>query len=200
MQSEPISSSGPVPPGKPPSPQKTRKTRLLLLSGIVLLVLVVSSILAVVLLPKKPSTSGPSTPTVPAGFQQFSSTYFSIIYPLGWSVNPTTSPIGDEFYNPAQSFDVSIDLNESGLNEYEYTALLCSGPLDTNSSSPDNVKIGGVSWVRRTCDNPPFHTVVEAAFHQGNLFSITYFSNQDNFSADAAQYYQPMEQSFTFLS
>lgn len=60
------------------------------------LLLVVSGILAVVLLPRGSSegtTSGPtatsipagptatSTPTVPAGFQQFSNGYYSIIYP-----------------------------------------------------------------------------------------------------------------------
>lgn len=42
--------------------------------------------------------------------------------------------------------------------------------------------------------------MVESVVHNGNVFSINYFSLQATYSRDAAQYYQPMEQSFTFLS
>jgi hypothetical protein len=190
----------PNPPVQSPPPRKANKT-ILLLSGIVLLVLVVSSILAVTLLPRGASPAGPTTPTVLAGFQRFSNSYFSIIYPQGWTAQAITAPIGEDFSSSsAQGLEVTLNLNADATDASLYPALLCSGIQYTHTSPPDSVKIAGVFWSRRTCDASIMHTVVEAGFHNGVLFVITYYSKQDDFSANAARYYQPMEQSFTFLN
>jgi hypothetical protein len=194
MQPEPIS------PGEPPTPPKARKTRLLLLGGITLLVLIiVSSLLAVALLPKKAATSGPSTPTIPAGFQPFSTPYFSIIYPQGWSINPGTSPISYEFYGgSAQTLYVYVD--PTGGVPFIETGIDCSFLPYVTISGPSDVTFAGEAWSRRTCDTNFDRTVVEAVNHNGTLFTIMYSSLLENFDLDVAQYYQPMERSFKFLS
>lgn len=207
MQAEPIPPTEPTPPAGRPAPRKASRT-VLLLSALVLLV-VVGGILAVALLPRKPATPGAaatstptiaatSTPTLPAGFQSFSNNYFSMIYPQNWTLSaPDISPDGEQFAGSLQTFTVYIDTT-GNANPTRDTQAFCLG--STNVSAPTMVTIGGDQWVRTSCDHFGGHFVDEEVVHHGVGFNIIYNSLINNYPADAAQYYQPMERSFTFLN
>lgn len=198
----------PVGPGGPPP--KKGKTGLIIGIVVVLLVLIVGGILGVVLLKKGPNTPGTTgtsatatpkataTQAVPSGFKQFSNTDFSVIYPQDWTAKSSSN--GEQFTSASgQIFEV--DITSGGSDASVFDDAYC-GVIGKVTAGPTTVTIGGEQWTQEECQDQDgtLDSVVEAVAHNGNLFSIAYLSLIDTIQTDKTQFYQPMEQSFKFLS
>lgn len=202
----------PAGPGGPPP--KKGKTGLIIGIVVVLLVLIIGGILGVVLLRKgsnTPGTTGTSatatpkataTQAVPSGFQKFSNSDFSVVYPQAWTAK--ASGTGEQFTSASgQIFEVDVNQGTGSANNAAaaFDDTYCS-IIGNVTAGPTTVTIGGEQWTQEECQDKDgtLASVVEAVAHNGNLFSIAYLSLLDTFQTDKTQFYQPMEQSFKFLS
>ena len=195
-------------PGAPPP--KKGKSGLIIGIVVVLLVIIVGGVLAFALLKKGPNTTGTNgtsatatpkataTQAVPSGFQQFSNSNFSVIYPQAWTAKASSS--GEQFTSASgQIFEV--DITSGGSDPSVFDSAYC-GVIGKVTAGPTTVTIGGEKWTQEECQDQDgtLDSVVEAVAHNGNLFSIAYLSLIDTIQTDKTQFYQPMEQSFKFLS
>ena len=208
---------GAPPPGFPggpggPPPKKGGRSGLIIIIVIVLLVIIIGGVLAFVFLGGKkntgntPGSSATNTPAatatqaVPSGFKTFSNADFSVIYPQDWKTKTTSSGAGEQFSSTTgQVFEV--DITKGASDAAAFDTAYC-GAIGKVTAGPTAVTIGGAQWTREECEDKAgsFHTVVESVTHNSNLFSIAYLSLAPTYAVDKSQFYQPMEQSFKFLS
>jgi hypothetical protein len=198
-----------------PPPKKGKGGLIAIISIIVVVVIVGGVVAALALSGKKsntgtntgnnpsatPTTAATPTASVPSGFQKFTGTAFSLNYPSGWTAKAASSSDGEDFNGPSgQIFQVLIQPNGDQAQIPTFLDTLCS-IFGKPIGSPTTVTIGGQQWQQETCgDNGTPVGTVEATVHQGQLFSIDYFSLATDFASDKTQYYGPMEQSFAFTS
>ncbi len=203
------------------APPKKSKTGLIILIVVILVVLIGGGVAAAVALGGKkgspttgnsntPTTStptpgvtpSPTTPSIPSGFQQFSNSNFSVIYPSAWTAKSDSSSNGGEDFTSTtgQLFQVLIEPTGTQDEIPTYLDTLCS-IFGTKIGSVTTVTIGGQQWQQETCgDNGTPDGTVEAVIYKGQLYSIDYASLAGGFTTDQTQYYTPMEQSFKFNS
>jgi hypothetical protein len=147
--------------------------------------------------PTTPSSSG----NAPAGFQQYSGSLFSINYPSDWVLEPSTQATGTTSFTGSQGQIFQVDVEDSGAEDINQLLTLFCQTLSDTAGSPTTITIGGQQWQRRVCEsNGQPAAAIEAVTYNGHIFSISYFSLAGTYATDATQYYQPMEQSFAFLS
>jgi hypothetical protein len=204
-------------PGVPPK----KKSRAGLIIGIVvvLLIIIIGGIVAVALLGGK-KNSGPTsnatatvaatatpvataTPSIPAGFQQFTSpdNTFSIVYPSDWTKDSSSEGTGAQFVGTAGQIFIVTNGGAGQGDPATNDAAFC-GALGGPPSAPKQVTISGQQWTQEECDNSSGtqHAAVDSVSYKGNLYLIAYASPKATYASDNTKYYQPMEQSFQFLS
>ena len=179
---------------------------------VVLLILIIGGILAVALLGGKKNnnntsnnspTSVPATATqsVPNGFKSFSNSDFSLIYPQDWTPATSSSSDNGETFTSATGQEFEVDVSQGESDPKAFDDIFCS-VIGSVTAGPTTVSIAGEQWTQEECEDQDgtLHAVIEAVVHNGNLFSITYFSLGDTYPTDKTQFYQPMEKSFQFKS
>jgi hypothetical protein len=207
----------PPQPGFPPGGpivSRSRKGRgglFAIIAIIVVVVLIVGVVGVLAFASKKPNgtnttsstpTTAPTpTPSVPAGFQKFSNTQFSVIYPSDWASQAGTGGGGENFTSTTgQLFQVIIQPGSDQSTVPTLLATLCS-IFGKPIGSVTTVTIGGQPWQQETCGDHgvPVGTV-EATIHQNEIFSIDYASLVGTYATDKTQFFAPMERSFAFAS
>ncbi len=201
-----------------PPPQKKGKGLLIAIISIIVVVVIVVGVVAALALSNNksntttntnsntpaatPTTAATPTPGVPAGFQQFSNSEFSVAYPSGWTAKASSSGDGEQFTGPtAQVFQVDVNPNTPAGQESTFNTAFCQVLNSKGKGTPTTVTIGGQTWQQLDCqDDGNLHAVVESVVYKGALYSIAYLSLSTTFTSDRAQFYTPMEQSFAFAS
>ncbi len=146
-------------------------------------------------------TTPPSSGNAPAGFKQYSGSLFSINYPEDWTLEPSTQANGTTSFTGSQGQIFQVDVENSGDEDINQLLTLYCQTLSDTAGSPTTITIGGQQWQQRVCEsNGQPAAAIEAVTYKGHIFSISYFSLAGTYATDATQYYQPMEQSFVFLS
>jgi hypothetical protein len=200
-----------------PPPQKKGKGLLIAIISIIVVVVIVIGAVAVLALggnksnttannsntpAATPTTAATPTPSVPAGFQQFSNSQFSVAYPSDWTAKATSSGSGEQFTGPAaQVFEVDINQGAATGQENTFNATFCQAINPKGKGTPTTITIGGQTWHQLDCqDDGSLHAVVESVAYKDALYSIAYLSLSPTFTSDKAQFYTTMEQSFAFLT
>ncbi len=205
----------PTAPPAVPVPQAARRRKLGLIALLVLIVLGVALSAGLVALGlggkgpfaslgKHPTPTATATPSAPPGFLLYTNLdhSFKLIYPKTWKKSASDSGVGVKFDGPAnQTFQVENDgANQSDPAVADTTFCLI---LSGNPGSPHNVIVAGQRWTQEACDSLSFlgnvHAVIEAISYKGNIYLLSYSSDQTTFGQDDARYFSLMEKSFTFL-
>ncbi len=207
----------PPQPGFPPPggsfsspPRKKGRGGLIAIITIIVIVVLIIGVVGVLALGKKPNstTGSSSTPTVapsptssvPAGFQKFSNSQFSIEYPGDWTAKSGSSGEEDFTSQAGQIFQIIVQPGQDQSEIATLLSTLCS-IFGKPIGSVTTVVIGGQPWQQETCgDNGNPTGTVEATLHQTSVFSIDYASLGGTYTADKPQFFTPMEQSFAFAS
>ncbi len=198
-----------------PPPKKSKKGLIIGIAVVLLVVIIGCAVVGVLVTRQGSSTSSTTsgnaatattaptataTASVPAGFQKFSNDSFSIYYPADWEAKPESDG-GEQFSSSqGQVFQVNITAGAGANSAKTFDDAYCR-VIGKQTADLTTVTIGGQQWTREECEDEAgtFHSVVEAVNYKGQLFSIAYLSLKPTFDLDKAQYYSPMEQSFTFL-
>lgn len=201
-----------------PPPQKKGKGLLIAIISIIVVVVIVVGVVAALALggnksnsttntnsntpAASPTTAATPTPSVPAGFQQFSNSQFSVAYPGDWTAKASSSGDGEQFTGPtSQVFQIDINQDTPAGQESAFNAAFCQVLNSKGKGTPTTVTIGGQTWQQLDCqDDGSLHAVVESVVYKGALYSIAYLSLSPTFASDKTQFYSPMEQSFAFAS
>ncbi len=158
------------------------------------------------------SSSSKATPTpsvravaaVPAGFTTFKNTDFRLAYPTGWAKQNPANGKGVQYQGPKEQVFVAANLGKLNNTPEAFDKAFCSpsGFGGKPDGAPKTVKINGQNWVRQQCvdDKCGKSAVVEATIYDKNFYYMVYASPTASFQANKTQYFNTMEQSFTFMS
>lgn len=201
------------------TPPRKGKTGMIVIISVVLLVVIVGGVVAALAFASKktPTTAANNTPSatsapattptaaIPSNFKKFSNSRYSIGYPSDWMPAASSSGTNDEdFTGPtAQIFQVVITPNASPGEETLFNSGYCSvlGNSGGTKPAPTSVTLGGHQWQQLDCgDNGTLHAIVESVIYKGDLYTLDYLSSSATFPSDRTQFFQPMEQSFQFLT
>jgi hypothetical protein len=222
---QPGAQGGAMPPAPRPTAKK-RRTGLMVALVVVVLVVLVVGVGGFLLLtrgtPKNSTNTGSggngsrsatATSSVPAGFQQFKNSAFSILYPNGWKAQemPVQQASEEQFLGPAGAVtrSLKVDVFDKTRPPKEEDDALCLGfsGNPTAQATPTTVTLGGQQWTREDCaarnipGTPTLKATVESVLYKNKLYTISYVSSpEETFARDRGAYYTPMEQSFTFLT
>ncbi len=163
-------------------------------------------------------TSTPSvspTPTIPSGFKLYNSPdgIFQITYPSDWEVVYKQPSNGS-----SQATIRSLDSTDAMMIEPAFTAITPGQYADTLSnllsslavtnaqiaSTTDTVTIGANTWTSlmatANVNGNSYQFVLYGLDHNGNTAIVLTSAPDSNAGNVDAQYFQPMLQSFSFLS
>lgn len=168
------------------------------------------------------STNTPAptaTPTIPANFKVYTdaSKVYELVVPQSWTNSSlgSTNKVGIQTWTSLGSsgnalgntvFQVEYTKQQSDLQSLDDEILKALSGTVSSKKGPTSVTIGGQSWMQESGDSASDglihngHIVVQATNHGGYMLVITYAADSSNFSIINSQDFQPMVNSFTFLS
>ncbi|HEU5369707.1 MAG TPA: hypothetical protein VFU69_14640 [Ktedonobacterales bacterium] len=148
------------------------------------------------------SASARAVPAAPAGFSTFKSGDFSLSYPNGWTQQKPENGVGVQYMGPNNQVFVAASLGAIQITPAALDKAFCSlaGFGGTPSGAARNVKISGVNWVREQCGDArgSKSAIVESTVYNKQIYYMVYGSPLATFQANQTQYFNTMEQSFTF--
>ncbi len=158
-------------------------------------------------------TATQSTQTPAAGFTVYTSSNhtYSISYPTGWQAQTADGNPGKiTFTGPNnQEFDITDHYGTSGGGQQQLATEVCQTMADPGKPQTPGpvigtiVELGGQSWFKASCSadaQPSTVLIVEVVTYKGANYVIDYTSPGASFNADDTTYYEPMQQSFQFLT
>ena len=151
------------------------------------------------------------TPTIPANFTVYSDSTdgYSIAYPNSWrktggsgtAIFLATNEVADMALG---STDGSIPQSEINSTESQFFKSAAGSGTYSNLQGPTTATYAGESWTRESADvttaGQTLHAVVLVANHGTHAYIIGYAGAKPSFATLDAQDFQPMLNSFTFLS
>ena len=160
------------------------------------------------------STKKESTPTptpiaraafiLPAGFTTYKGQTFHVAYPTGWNQQNPANGTGVQYQGPTNQMFVVASLGNVPGTPEEFNAAFCSpkGFNGTPAGAAKMVKIGGESWMQQQCNDVKDGktAVVESTVYNKALYYMVYESPDLSFKTNQSQYFNTMEQSFTFVT
>ncbi len=153
-----------------------------------------------------PPPEGSATSSPLDGFKTYThpDNSFRLAYPADWEQSTPEESLSERgviFEGPQDQVVSVLFYNDPGtLTPVGFTTNYCSvvGEL---TAGPAPITIGRQQWTRAECDNSDGlrHSVVESVIYQNRLFSLVAISPKTTFGANQVQFFEKMEQSFTFL-
>jgi tetratricopeptide (TPR) repeat protein len=152
---------------------------------------------------------GSGSSGTPSGFQQLSSSLFSIGYPGNWHYEDN-SVGGQIFYSffpndsslEGEALNVGI-LPQNAPIPPSYMYSYCTGiPGSQEGIAPVMITISGQTWEQEDCGpgTNGTHLTVDETFYKGRDYILKYLAINERFDTAKAQVFLPMEQSFAFLT
>jgi hypothetical protein len=152
-----------------------------------------------------------ATPAIPSDFTPYtdSAAGFSIAYPNTWQKSKSGNDV--LLVDPYEAADmvigsVNANIPQSDINstESQFFKSAAGGGSYSNLQGPTTVTYAGESWTEESADitssSQTLHAVVLVANHGSRAYVIGYLSAKSSFATMDAQDFQPMLNSFTFLS
>lgn len=158
--------------------------------------------------PKAKATATPTSAThtvavVPVGFTTYKDAHFHVSYPTGWTQQNPANGTGIQYQGPANQTFTVASLGNLPSTPQAFVAAFCSsaGFGGKPDGAARTVKISGASWVQEQCSDTKGEksAIAEATTHNNQLYYMVYTSPTASFQANKTQYFNTMEQSFTFV-
>ena len=163
------------------------------------------------------ATSATGTPGIPQGFRAYTddNSHIRVAIPQGWTTTGSPSSADAKAGLVVSNSD---ETSEFVIKEYNFAAsdaltadtAAANGALAgaagsggvTNKQGPTNVRFAGETWVKESGDaatnGETIHIVVLVTTHGNGTYLIGFFSLSSSFSSANRQFFQPIQNSFTF--
>ncbi|HEU0027933.1 MAG TPA: PsbP-related protein [Ktedonobacterales bacterium] len=152
------------------------------------------------------------TPIVPANYTLYtdSSDGFSVAYPNSWAKHINKSDV--VFIDNNEPADMVIGAVDANVSQSEIKAVETqffksaagSGGTYHNVHGPVTVTLAGESWTQESADisasGQTVHAVVLMANHGSRSYVIGYLATKSSFASLDTRYFQPILQTFSFVS
>lgn len=160
---------------------------------------------------KKQATPTPTATPVPRsafilpnGFTLYKGADFNVAYPVGWDQEKPDNGVGVQYTGPTNQVFVVASLGKLPTTPATFEKAFCSptGFGGAPSGAAKTVKIGGEAWVQQECvDNYNDKTAMVAAIvHNKQFYYMVYGSPSIGFETNQSQYFNTMQQSFSFAA
>ncbi|HEY7350546.1 MAG TPA: hypothetical protein VH599_19715 [Ktedonobacterales bacterium] len=151
-----------------------------------------------------PTPTTRSAAAVPAGFTIYKNADFSLSYPTKWVKQNPANGTGVQYQGPTNQIFVVASLGKLQNTPETFDAAFCSlaGFGGTSAGAPKKVTINGETWTQQQCSDPKGSksAVVESTVYDTQFYYMAYGSPSASFQTNRSQYFNTMEQSFTFLA
>ena len=164
-----------------------------------------------------PRPSPTPSPTPTPGLTVYTGNGYSISYPQGWKVTPSSKQVAFTDATDVYNLTIVVSPNPQGIVD---TSTVANGSIEAvkktmknpqTETLPATTTVGGDSWVQKSISGTEtsngqgvdIQVVVISDNHPANSantqnFTIVYATEKSLFATASTSYFQPMMQSFKF--